>query len=293
MIKRPMKGVSALGQLDKLVYPFMAQPKYDGIRVISENGVALSASLKPLRNKLLQSLVHNMPDGIEFEFYLTESQGGLRKAASICNSEAGLIPDDATFALFDIRNVPLEYERRLLLVQEIASTYEGRRNIIAAPTSICSSAEAVQAELQHRLSEGYEGIMLKDPSGFYKNGRSTIRSRECLKLKPFEDAEGIVIGWKPEYENLNEQTVNELGLHSRSSSQLGKAAKPLVGALHVRSPRFSETFWVSGFTTDLKARLYAARDSLVGTVITFKHQPCAAYDAPRHPTFLRLRPTSI
>ena len=290
-MKKPMKGVDCLGELHRLLYPKYIQPKYDGIRIIFEDGMAWSASLKPIRNKAIQEIAAFVPSGLECEFYLPSELGGLRKSASVCNSEAGGIPDEGKFYAFDFRHIPLNYSDRLIMVHEVVDTLK-YLPIEVAPTTKVSNQAEVEALLVELLSSGYEGAMLKEPTAQYKYGRSTLNSQECLKLKPFVDAEGYVIGYKYEQENTNEAFVNELGTTSRSSSQLGKADKPLIGALLLQSPAFPEPFWVSGFTHALKERMFHERESLCGRIVTFKHQPCEVYDRPRHPIFRRFRPVS-
>lgn len=288
-MKKPMKGVDCLGHLDKLIYPKYCQPKYDGIRIIFEEGTAWSASLKPIRNKYIQELAAYIPDGLECEYYIPSDVGGLRQCASICNSENSKLSSEGKLYAFDIRNVPLNYSERLVLVAEAVDSLK-YLPIQIAPTLKVNTPQEVELYLAELLSKGYEGAMLKNPSSYYKNGRSTLRSQECLKLKPFIDDEGYVIGYKYEQENTNEAFTNELGNTTRSSSQLGKFDKPLIGALQLQSPNFSQPFWVSGFTSELKARMFAERESLIGRIVTFKHQPCEVYDRPRHPIFRRFRP---
>lgn len=290
-MKKPMKGVDCLGELSRLLYPKYLQPKYDGIRIIFEDGIAWSASLKPIRNKAIQEVAAFVPDGLECEFYLPNELGGLRKSASVCNSERGGIPDESIFYAFDVRNTPLTYSDRLIMVHEIVDSLK-YIPIEVAPTSKVNSQLEVEAKLVELLNGGYEGAMLKEPTALYKYGRSTLNSQECLKLKPFIDGEGYVIGYKYEQENTNEAFVNELGNTARSSSQLGKADKPLIGALQLQSPQFPEPFWVSGFTHSLKERMFHERESLIGRIVTFKYQPCEVYDRPRHPIFRRFRPIS-
>lgn len=288
-MKKPMKGVDCLGKLDQLLYPKYIQPKYDGIRIIFEDGVAWSASLKPIRNKAIQEIAAFVPSGLECEYYLPNESGGLRKCASVCNSQDSWLPDEGLLYAFDLRGIPLTYNERMVMVHEVVDSLK-YLPMAVAPTGKVGSAEEVQSALINFLDSGYEGAMLKDPTAHYKYGRSTLKSQECLKLKPFVDNEGYVIGYKYEQENTNDAFVNELGNLTRSSSQLGKADKPLIGALQLQSPDFSQPFWVSGFTTDLKARMFAERESLIGRVVTFKHQPCEVYDRPRHPIFRRFRP---
>lgn len=49
MITRPMKGDEA--ELSKLQYPLLATPKLDAPRCLKQDGKALGASLKPIRNE--------------------------------------------------------------------------------------------------------------------------------------------------------------------------------------------------------------------------------------------------
>lgn len=287
-LKRPMKGVDCLEHLDEIRYPKLVQPKYDGIRIIFYNGTALSASMKPLRNEYLQKLARTIYSDldVEGEFFVPPTLGGLRKAASICNSFDSTL-EAGNIILFDLIDFSLPYSSRLKL---LIDKCERLANI--APTELVADKESLEEKLSWHLNQGFEGVMIKDELALYKQGRSTLHSQECLKLKPFSDAEAEVIGWDYEYENTNPTETNELGLTSRSSSKLGKLKKPLVGSLLAKSPLFPQTFSVAGFTMEDKERMYAERDSLIGRVFTFKYQPSIVYsDAPRHPIFRRWRPT--
>ena len=288
MIKRPMKGVDALGHLDKLEYPKLVQPKYDGIRVLFYNGTALSSSLKPLANEWLQRFARDFShkiDGVECEFFVPPSEGGFREATSICRNSKRSI-EKGTLWAFDLVDDRLQYLDRYNEVYKI-DTAGMWINFYPAPTWNVNNAEEVELRLERLLECKYEGLMLKDPYAMYKHGRATLKSQECLKLKPFVDDDAIIIGWKQECENTNEAYTDELGLTKRSSSIEGKFLKPLIGALQCRCPKFKLDFWVSGFTHEEKELMFAARETLVGRAITFKHQPCDCYDAPRHPIFRR------
>ena len=55
---KPLKGERVEDHhLDRLPYPMYASPKLDGIRVVIVDGVALSASLKPIPNLYVQQVV--------------------------------------------------------------------------------------------------------------------------------------------------------------------------------------------------------------------------------------------
>lgn len=281
---RPMKGIDVLGKLDRLYYPKWLQPKYDGIRVLFYNGTALSSSLKPLANEALQKIARLHPelDLIECEYYVPPSEGGFREATSICRNKSKSIDKGLLYA-FDKMVDKEVYAARFNMLFEIPD-YSFIR---IAPTCEVESPNKVSYMLKLFLEDGFEGVMLKGPGTVYKHGRSTINSQECLKLKPFVDDDARVIGYKLEQENDNPAYVGELGLLKRSSSQLGKYDKPLVGALHCICDKFAQPFWVSGFTMEEKEAMFKCRETLTGRVLTFKHQPCDCYDAPRHPIFRR------
>lgn len=279
---KPMKGIDCLGHLNEIVFPKLIQPKYDGTRIIFLNGVALSASLKKFRNKYIQKMAASgQYDGLDLEYVNTVDEGGLRCSNGTLNSYDK--PLTGSFNVFDwIDGMPYEY--RL----EEAEKRAHKLGLEFAPTLRVFSEEQVRETLDGYLLDGYEGGMLKDPTALYKYGRSTLRSQECLKLKPFIDDDAIVVGWEPEYENTNEATTDALGHTVRSNAEGGKIPKQLVGSLLCNSPRFPKTFSIAGFTSDLKARMWAERDTLYGRKLTFKHQPSPVYsDAPRHPIFRR------
>lgn len=282
---RPMKGVDALGKLNLLRFPMYLQPKYDGIRVLFYNGTALSSSLKPLRNTALQDYARKhsaMLDRIECEFYVPSSEGGFREATSICRNGGRSIDKGRLYA-FDIMDDTIDYSKRfdLLLSKKLDSF------ITVAPTVEVTEVSQVEPLLNLHLDQGYEGVMLKRCDAMYKHGRATLKSQECLKLKPFVDDDAIIVGWKYEQENDNPAYIDELGRTKRSSAKEGKYDKPLIGAVLCICDKFVQPFWVSGFTTEEKEMMFKCRDRLEGTRITFKHQPCECYDAPRHPIFRR------
>ena len=54
---KPMLAASATNEeIEKFTFPLMASPKLDGIRAIVLDGVVMSRSLKPIRNKKVQEL---------------------------------------------------------------------------------------------------------------------------------------------------------------------------------------------------------------------------------------------
>ena len=59
-----------LSSLDKLFFPCYCTPKFDGIRCLIKDGVAVSRTLKPIRNKHVQAMLKGLPDGLDVELML-------------------------------------------------------------------------------------------------------------------------------------------------------------------------------------------------------------------------------
>src|SRR4029078_1438409 len=64
---------------------------------------------------------------------------------------------------------------------------------------------------ERMLEVGYEGIMLRDPLGQYKCGRSTENEGILLKLKRKMTSEASVIGFQERMHNANELKTDNLG----------------------------------------------------------------------------------
>ena len=83
-------------------------------------------------------------------------------------------------------------------------------------TYVSCEEDVLQYEKEF-LEIGAEGVMLRSPTGPYKQGRSTLKEGYLLKVKQFTDAEARVIGFDEKMHNANEADVGELGQTKRSS----------------------------------------------------------------------------
>jgi len=165
--------------------------------------------------------------------------------------------------------------------------------------------EQLWAFEQECVSRGYEGIMVRDPMGLYKWGRSTVREGGLIKFKRWEDAECIVLEAIEQLENTNEKTVNPLGKSERSSHKANKIGKntlggykcktywaeggPESGRFDLNNPEGGEViFWcgaAANQTADELQRLWDNRELLPERIFTFTYQFRLGVDAPQHPTF--------
>jgi DNA ligase-1 len=132
--------------------------------------------------------------------------------------------------------------------------------------------------------------MLRSYEGPYKQGRSTENEGYLVKVKRFEDSEAEILGAFEEMHNDNAKETNELGRTKRSTAQAGLIPSGVLGGFDVRDLKTGVEFSVgSGFTAEMKAEYWQARENLVGSIIKYKHFPSGGKDKPRHPIFLGMR----
>lgn len=274
-------------QMDLIKYPCYGSPKYDGIRCIVYNGVALSNTLKPIRNLCVQRLLSPL------EYLDGELIAGwnFQETTSAIMSEAG--GPNFTFYVFDSFKRPSDiYLNRIKDIEEtiLQSGIQDERIKIVWPARLKTLQELQDYEL-YCLQRGYEGCMVRSGTGRYKFGRSTLNEEYLLKRKPVIDEEAFIIGFEEQMENQNELTYDNRGYAKRSSHQDNKTGKGTLGAFIVRSSKWGD-FKIGtglGLTDDLRRAIWNNQHQYLGRILTFKYQEYGTKDKPRQPIFLRFR----
>ena len=310
---KPMKPTEA--PLESLRWPMYTTPKYDGIRFVSLYQGLLSNSLKPLPNQFLQGLSQKVTVGFDGEILITFNGRPLplNEIHSWVMSRSKTLDDlhkDAQINLivFDWMLEPTwPYEDRLHVLRRYLrtswATQDPRQQIhprvfvSLAPNFLIYTPEmALEYNLQY-LRMGLEGSVLRDPKGHYKFGRSTVKEQLGIKIKPFADTEGIIVGFEPRQENLSESKLNERGLKEKSKRLEFMRDLPEVGVMVLDSPEFSNPVRIgTGFDRDLAKQMWTDQDSYIGKRVKFRYlppytkDPGSAYtDSPRHPSFVSFR----
>lgn len=285
----PMLACSELPDFAKLRYPLVASPKLDGIRCVIRGGLALTRSLKPVPNKRLRELLQRPElEGLDGELMAGET---FQDVTSAIMSHDGDV-DGITFNVFDHHTDPARpFQERFRRALDIATIerLSGRTFVHHVPHVLIESESDLIVYEAHQLAKGYEGVMLRDPNGTYKYGRSTMREGALLKVKRFEDAEAVIVGFEPLYVNENEQTRDERGYAKRSSSKDGLVATERLGAFVLERADGVRFNCGSGTTDAQKHDFWQRRNELLGRTVKYKHQPHGAKDAPRSPVFLGFR----
>ena len=318
---RPMKGSIAPTDLAALRYPLLASEKIDGWRAlvvdikwarsniqiapkhqlyfdVAHHAIVLSASLKPISNWSVQHHL-DRPELVGCDGELIASTQ-FNETSSAFASRSG----DPAFAfhifdLFDQPDDPFNCRLADLNCRHLPKISDNV-NLRIHPQTEIESAETLHEYLQTELPPNAEGAVTRDPAGLYKFGRATPKQQWMLKIKPFVDAEAIVVGVEELMHNENDPEISQLGLQSRSHHKAGKMPSGKLGALrcipiasyneykdtYVGIPSFKIG---TGFTDYDRHLLWAQRAELPGRIVKYKSMQRGVLDAPRHPVFLGFR----
>lgn len=305
MTFRPMLAAE-LKNLADVKFPVLVSPKLDGIRCVIREGKALTRSLKPVPNDHIRNRLEemNLPDfdgEILVRPHAGESfHGELHEwAATPFNAVSSAVMSrqgtpDFLYAVFDQVD-SVSYQMRLGRVKEWCCQRDPQQeyHIRLVPHFVVYSLRALEALNLRYLSQGFEGIMLRNPGGMYKSGRSTVKEGGLLKLKPFADGEAEIIGYVERQHNTNQATVNALGLTERSHKAKGMVGSGTLGTLRVRGygGRWDGVEFEigTGFWDGLRKQIWEDQAYYLGAVVKFKYQEMGSVDRPRIPVFLGFR----
>ena len=178
-------------------FPCFTQPKLDGTRCVGIPGKGLFSRLRktiPHMEHIIAELNRLPPDLIlDGELYTNEltfqeivglvkretlKVGDLEKQQKIKYHVYDLIQGDS-------------YEQRHRGLQTLFASFSFQ-HLILVPTFSCGSEAEMKEQHARFVADGYEGIMLRNPAGVYKN----VRSVDLLKYKEFFDDEYEVVGFK-------------------------------------------------------------------------------------------------
>lgn len=286
----PFKPLLA-GKADLLAidYPIAVTPKIDGIRCLIINGVPVSRTLKPIRNKRIKEALTGLPSILDGE--LVATSGSFQESTSAVMAENSQVPWE--YHIFDyVQGSPdIPYASRISQLRDLLER-EGLppQCHLLEPEYIYSLSDLQELHHQH-IADGFEGSMVRRPDGPYKLGRSTTREGILLKLKEFSDTEAVIVGFEELMHNENEATVNALGLTERSTHKDNKRASGMLGAFVVHPIGEPDLLYSvgTGFTQEQRIDLWQQQDELVGKLVKVKYFSQGIKNVPRFPVWLGFR----
>lgn len=273
--------------LPTLRYPVIASPKLDGFRATFLDGQLVTRSLKPFKNREINRIFRcDFPlDGELIVGHpgmpnvFTETS----KIVTAYDADAS----DVNFYVFDMVMDGVQFIDRFKAAMNTVAV-GGSRYIGVPHITVRSEDELLDLE-EKTLAEGYEGIMLRSPTGPYKQGRSTQQEGYLLKLKRKMTGTALIIGYEEQMHNANEAKINLLGHTERSSHQANKVPTGKLGALVVRDIQTKVEFNIgTGFDDSLRVSLWEDREKLPGLFVEYEALPTVK-NKPRHPVFKAFR----
>jgi DNA ligase-1 len=267
-------------------FPVLASAKLDGVRCVIVDGVAMARSLKPIPNAYVQKMIGKAKyNGLDGELMVGDIGGKdvYRNTVSAVMSEDG--EPDFTFWIFDSYKQSGGYSDRLASIKK----FDGDEHIKVLPHKSMKDMDAIDEFEAKQLDAGLEGVILRDPNGIYKFGRSSTNEGILLKLKRFEDSEAEIIGLEQLMSNQNDATTNALGHTERSTHKANMKPMGVLGALNVRDLKTGVEFSIgTGFDADTRRNLWEIRN-IIGQVVKYKYFASGSKDKPRFPVFLGFR----
>jgi DNA ligase-1 len=272
----------------KAKFPYMATPKIDGIRFLMINGVAVSRTFKPIRNQHIQQLLQQtLPDGVDGELTCGDT---FQSSSSAIMSTDGK-PDFKCW-VFDYIDPSADTIQPYIdrINHSVLTEIDAAHDFISVlRPEIVLAEEELKVVEQAYLDAGFEGVMLRDPKGTYKFGRSTVKENILLKVKRFLDDEAELIDILEKQHNQNEAQQDAFGRTKRSVCQDGMVGAGTAGTLVVRSRDGLEFGIGSGLDDALRAAIWANPAAYKGMLVKYKYFPVGVKEKPRHPVFLGFR----
>jgi DNA ligase-1 len=272
--------------------PMYGQPKLDGIRVYGEDEQAFTRSQKLVRSEWVQKIfaeagpIMNGQDG-EIIAGDPTAEDAYRRTNSSVMSYAK--PDDVTLHVFDNWQHEGNFEERLDFIHGLKLP----SFCTIVPTKLLRTMEEILEYEANLLAEGHEGVILRNPRGYYKQGRASPTGGELIKLKQFADAEARIVGFAELMHNANELGVDANGYAERSSHKDGLVPMDTLGALLCEGVYDNGVKYKvrigTGFDMALRKEIWDNQIEYLGKLAKFKHFPSGAKEAPRFPVFLGLR----
>jgi len=279
----------------ELRYPLLCSPKYDGIRGIVWGGVVMSRKFKPLPSEQVQSEFGYL-DCLDGELIEGDPHDHdvYNRTQSFVMSERK--PGSLRFFVFDTVKPNMAYtmylDRYEYLLGLKKSGNLSDKVVIVEQELVEDEAELLAFETK-ALSRGFEGIIMRDPRGWYKQGRGTWKEGLIYKLKRFEDAEGVVVDFQEQRENTNELKWDALGYAERSTNKEGLLAANTLGAFIVDYGGQILSVAPGIFDYDERRRIWLNKDLYRGAGLKFRFFGRGMKDLPRFPRAIGFRVQEI
>lgn len=294
-----------LNALHKLAYPLGGFLKYDGVRVIHHNGF-YGRSMKLHKNPHLQQ-VFNRPDFFGFD---SEGCVGNPGDPDLCGVTSGafmrqkdnpkegkLVKVDAICHVFDDFTNPLVpfIDRYNIAADRVTDLLarDASTPLAVFPMRIIKNHDDLLAFEAEADAGNHEGLILRRLDGIYKFGRCTEKEGIFLRIKRFEEREGIVEDFEEGFTNTNEATKDALGHTERSTKKEGMVPNGQIAALILRDLKTNELVKVAAGRMTVAEALHYFKNfhEIKGKISKYQvfNKGTGNFSKPRFPTHQSFR----
>jgi DNA ligase-1 len=274
----------------ELRFPLLGSPKLDGIRGITRNGGVFSRTGKLIPSVQVQEDLGSLSD-LDGELII----GDVTDFAVYNRTQSHVMsydkPGDLKYYVFDRIEASLLNEpfwKRLLIAEGYIRDLN-RPDLVFVQHTHLETVDDLLAYEDKCLEEGYEGVMLRDPLGRYKNGRGTFKEGLIYKLKRFSEAEGRLITVSEKMTNTNVLETNELGYAKRSTNADGMIPAGTVGVFHVLHEEEIVDVAPGNFTHAQLQEIWDNFDKYQDRLLKFRFMLHGQKDKLRHPRAVGFR----
>lgn len=268
----PMLAHTWADHSQKIRFPAIAQPKFDGARMLcrkeGKDIFMWTRKGKPITTlkEIAKSLCDILTDGETFDGEIYKHGWSFQRIISAIKKRSA----DTSLLEYHIYDSPnnLPYDERFVNrwgvcnIDQIKYLDEDRK-IVLSPTIKISSREELFLLEDKAIEALYEGLMVRNYRSKYEYKN---RSYDLLKLKRFEDSDYKILGGK-------EGSGRDAGTVIFSCEKDGKSfdVRP-TGTIEERTEYFKNL------------------NKYIGKLLTVKHQGFTDDGLPRFPVGLRIRP---
>ena len=266
-VPSPMLAHDFLKRGKSIKFPCYTQRKYDGTRCVAISGKGLYSRNKKRYPHLehIVAEINKLPSTIILDGELYSDTLTFQEIVGIVKRETLKEGDEAKqlqikLHVYEIIN-KAPYEERYANLQILFNKYKFQ-HLVLVKSDICESEEAIKELHARYVQEGYEGLMLRNKTGLYKNSRAV----DLQKYKEFFDGEFKIVAFK-----------EGEGLEAGCVIWVCEAENGLQFACRPRGTR------------EARVELYSDGDKYVGKKLTVRYQEMTDSNVPRFPVGIAIR----
>jgi hypothetical protein len=293
MFKPHLAGEAVLGKLNYGPGGLVALPKLNGVRGINQEGRLYARSLKRLANEFT-NLLFDQPAFSNLDGELVVGQFNHEDVFTITSGALRSISGapDVCWYVFDLYHPTAPYLTRLRMRDKVLASggFSHPERVKAIPWRIVKSDAELEAYSEEVVADGYEGLVLRDPSAQYKQGRSTDAEQSFLRYCGWLRSEAIILEIHEGTVNNNESVVNELGYKRKATVKANCVGSGRPGSFTVMDRVTGLVFNMLIPSVALQNEVGAYPSKFLGSMAKYKFKPPVKRGGkPRFPQYEGLR----